>query len=468
MSNPKRSASAGILLGLALLGILSSGPPAHAESKPALDIGSRLELFVDDALIERMKGLTLLLHPPAPREVAIRFNAPWEGIDTAYVTVMKDGDRYRMYYRGNPAGQPEMTCYAESTDGITWTKPKLGLFAFLGSKDNNTVWSGPGTHNFTPFKDANPVADAASRYKAVGGGPLVAFASPDGIHWKLLRDKPIITKGAFDSQNLAFWDTQRQLYVAFFRGFRDGKREILTCTSRDFLTWTEPVFLDYGTAPREHFYTNAITPYFRAPHLYLGFPKRFVPERKIVTEQPEGGVSDGMFMTSRDGLHWDRRFREGFIRPGLDRLNWMHRSNMTAWGLLQTTPQEISLYYSEHYNTPHNQLRRATLRTDGFVSVHASATGGEFVTRPLRFQGKELLVNFSTSAAGSLRVEIQGADGQPLSGFALADCPEIYGDQIEQIVSWKGGADVSRLAGQPVHLRFVLQDADLYALRFRP
>jgi hypothetical protein len=468
MSNPGRRAQAGILLGIAFLLTLGDGHSAQAGPKPAVDIGSRLELFVDDALIEQMKGLALMLHPPTPREVANRFNSPWEGIDTAYVTVLKDGSRYRMYYRGNPAGQPEVTCYAESADGITWTKPKLGLFAFQGSKKNNIVWSGPGTHNFTPFKDANPAADEATRYKAVGGGPLLAFASADGIHWMLLRDKPIITKGAFDSQNLAFWDSERRLYVAYFRGFRDGKRDILTCTSRDFLTWTEPVFLDYGTAPREHFYTNAITPYPRAPHLYLGFPKRFVPERKIVTEQPEAGVSDGVFMTSRDGLHWDRRFREAFIRPGLDRLNWMHRSNMTAWGLLQTSPEEISLYYSEHYNTPHNQLRRATVRTDGFVSVHAPAVGGEFTTKPLTFTGKELILNYSTSAAGSVEVEVQGADGQPLPGFTLADCPQIYGDQIEQAVAWKGSADVSRLAGRPVRLRFVLKDADLYAVRFRP
>jgi hypothetical protein len=467
MTNRGRAAGTGILLGITFLHSLAHAETAQAEQKP-LDIGSRLELFVDDALIERMQGLALSLHPPTPREVALRFNSPWEGIDTAYVTVMKDGDRYRMYYRGNPPGQPEVTCYAQSADGIRWTKPKLGLFAFRGSKDNNIVWSGPGTHNFTPFKDPNPAAEEASRYKAVGGGPLLAFTSSDGIHWKLLRDKPIITKGAFDSQNLAFWDTQRQLYVAYFRGFRDGKRDILTCTSRDFLTWTEPVFLDYGAAPREHFYTNAITPYFRAPHLYLGFPKRFVPERKVVTEQPEGGVSDGVFMTSRDGLHWDRRFREAFIRPGLDRLNWMHRSNMTAWGLVQTSPEEISLYYSEHYNTPHNQLRRATLRTEGFASVHAPAVGGEFSTRPLTFKGKELVLNYSTSAAGSVQVEMQGADGQPLPGFTLADCPVIYGDQIERAVMWKAGSDVSRLAGQTVRLRIVLKDADLYSLRFWP
>src|SRR5262249_24523048 len=146
----------------------------------------------------------------------------------------------------------EVTCYAESKDGITWTKPNLGLFEFLRSKDNNIVWmGGKETHNFTPFKDKNPSAPEAERYKALAGYPLRAFISPDGIHWKLLREEPVITKGAFDSQNLAFWDTERQQYVAYFRDFiRPARiRAIKTCTSTDFRHWSDPVFLDYGDAP---------------------------------------------------------------------------------------------------------------------------------------------------------------------------------------------------------------------------
>jgi len=105
---------------------------------------------------------------------------------------------------------------------------------------------------------------------------------------------------------------------------------------------------------------------------------------------------------------------------------------------------------------------------DGFVSVHADYSGGEFTTKPLIFEGKELVMNYSTSAVGSVRVEIQDQEGTLIPGFTLADCPEIYGDAIEEVVQWKGGSDVSALAGQVVRLRFVMKDADLYALRFRP
>ena len=83
------------------------------------------------------------------------------------------------------------------------------------------------------------------------------------------------------------------------------------------------------------------------------------------------------------------------------------------------------------------------------------------------FEGKELVMNFSTSAAGSVRVEIQNIDGKPIEGFTLDDCPEIFGDRIEQVVKWKGGSDVSKLVGKPIRIRFVLKDADLYSIRFR-
>ena len=75
-------------------------------------------------------------------------------------------------------------------------------------------------------------------------------------------------------------------------------------------------------------------------------------------------------------------------------------------------------------------------------------------------------MNYSTSAAGSVRVEIQDADGKPIPGYALDDCPEIYGDALAEVVRWKGGDDVGKLAGKPVRLRFVLKDADLYSIRF--
>jgi len=460
-----------LLAAIIFHGMVTMMSQAHG----AVTIGSRLEPLVDDFLIERMDGVELMLHHPVVREEVIRFDAPWEGETCAYVTIFKDGGLYRMYYRGsrNDTLEPMVTCVAESKDGITWTRPRLGIFEFQGSKENNIIWMGNGSDGFTPFKDANPNVKPEVAYKAVGPmrgtdkkAGLCAWVSGDGYRWKLLQDKPIITKGAFDSQNLAFWDAERKEYVCYFRDFRSGIREIKRATSRDFVQWSEPEWITYTGAPPEQLYTNAITPYFRAPHICVGFPKRFVPDRKAIESHPYPGVSDGVFMTSRDGLSF-HRWPEAFMRPGPDPRNWTDRNIMAAWGILELEPGEISIYYSQHYRHPTNHMVRATIRTDGFVSVHADGRGGEMLTRPLIFDGKELVINYSTSAVGGVKVEIQDAAGNPIPSFRMADCPAIYGDDIERVVKWNAGSDVSSLAGKPVRLRFELQDADLYSIRFR-
>jgi len=454
----------------AIAGLLSPVPtPLTQGAIPVLGLGSRLELFVDDYLIDTMNGLRQELHPPIPREIALTFDAPWEGPTTCYATVFRDDDRCRLCYRGSNHEGPDfhqVTCYAESPDGLHFARPNLGLFEWNGSKENNIVWRSPGEHNFAPFLDANPACKPAERHKALAGGPLIALASPDAIHWQMMQKEPVITEGAFDSDNLAFWGTVRGEYVCYLRDFAEGVRTIRRATSLDFVHWTGPEWLDYGDAPKEQLYTNAITPYFRAPHLYFGFPKRFVPERKAVPEHPFEGLSDGVFMCSRDGLHF-RRYLEAFIRPGLDRSNWTERNMMPATGLIATSPEEISIYWVENYRHDTCRLRRGTIRTDGFVSVHADYSGAELVTKPLTFSGKQLVINYSTSAVGSVRVELQDDSGQAIPGFALADCPEVYGDEIEHVMVWRAGSDLSALAGKPVRLRFAMRDADLYSLGFR-
>lgn len=236
---------------------------------------------------------------------------PWEGNTCGYNTIFKDGDLYRMYYRGwshdektKKQFHQAVVCYAESRDGIRWSRPNLSIVAFNGSKDNNIILEGLGSHNFTPFKDTNAACLPEARYKAVARGEgndnkkLFAFQSADGIHWRLIKNGPILTEGAFDSQNLAFWDSVRNEYRCYFRDFRSGVRDIKTSTSKDFIHWTQPVWLEYPGAPKQHLYTNQIQPYFRAPHIFVGFPTRYVPER--------GSLTEGLLMTSRDGRIFHR------------------------------------------------------------------------------------------------------------------------------------------------------------------
>jgi hypothetical protein len=435
--------------------------------KPVAEIGGRRELFVDDFLLDGMSGdISRRLHHPTRREVALEYDAPWEGPTSAYVTILRDGDTVRAYYRGSGhEGTHEVVCMAESDDGIHFTRPSLSLFEFEGHETNSIVWRGEGEHNFTPFIDTNPECPADQRYKALGGAPLVAFVSPDGIHWRKLVEEPVITDGAFDSQNLAFYDNERGHYVCFLRDFADGVRTIRTCTSDDFVHWTEPEWVEYGDAPTEHLYTNATVPYFRAPHIYLAFPMRYVPERTKIQEHEHYGVCDGVFMSSRDGVNWDR-WVEAFLRPGPDWHNWTDRNNHVAYGILPASETEISLYWTEHYRHDSARLRRGTIRTDGFASLHAGAEGGVALTRPLIVDGRHLELNYATSAVGSVRVEILGEDGRPLPGIGHIESEKLFGDEIARRLQWTSGEALPDLGGRPIRLRIHLRDADLYSLRF--
>ena len=468
-----------------------------------IDIGTRRELFVDEFLIAKRAGAELKLHSPMAREIVMTCDAPWEGSGCGYEDVFRDGDRIRMYYISadltNADGsslskRPVFACYAESQDGIHWVKPELGLFEFNGSKRNNIIWAGSNLDNFTPFKDSKPDCPKEEIYKAVGSGKggLLAFKSADGLHWSPLTDKPIIAKGYFDTQNNAFWDSQRKHYWCYIRDFHDGVRDIRVATSPDFVTWTEPQRLKFEhDAPDVPLYTNQVLPYYRAPHLLLGFPTRYM-ERKFspaaMRSLPDPkhrqarmkfsrrygtAITDGLFMSSRDGrlfARWD----EAFIRPGPERRdNWVYGDGYQSLGLLETpatdptAPHELSFYVGEdHWKGP-KRVRRYTSRIDGFVSLHAKSATGEVVTKPFIFGGNELTLNFATSAAGTVRVEIQGENGQPLPGFTLADCDELFGDSLDRTVTWKDKSDLSQYAGKPVRLRFVLSDADIYSMQFR-
>ncbi len=479
------------------------------EAAPAVvEIGSRWELFVDGFLIDRLENARLKLHSPTEREVAIKLNEPWEGALSFYPTVLKDGDTYRAYYRGKPGlqgerAEGEVTCYAESDDGIHWKKPDLGLFEERGTRKNNVILSGKTIsqipHNFTPFIDFRPGTPTNERFKGLGGlinfsdefgkvrhggvDGVMAFVSSGGIHWKPMQDEPVMGREVHPlptdtAQTCAFWSEVEDQYVSYTRSWYDAGgaphnpgwggniRWIGRSTSPDFLDWSPAELISFGDAPPEHLYTNQIQPYMRAPHLYLGFPYRFLPERQIDPDHPDSGISDGVLISSRDGVNWDRSFLEAFLRPGRDPRNWTDRNMCIACGVVPTAEDELSLYWVENYRHRSCRLRRGTVRMDGFASVNGPYEGGELVTRPLRFRGNELTLNYATSAVGSVGLELQDADGTPIEDFALTDQMAMVGDEIEGVVRWRDGIEVASLAGRPVRLRMMLSDADVYAFRF--
>lgn len=498
----------------------SSAQDTEIDNNPSTDapipIGSRRELFVDTLLIASMTGSARLrMHHPIPREVAIVHDAPWEGTGSGYHTVFQDGDLYRMYYRGwhldvsdgklSTNRHKPYYCYAESTDGIHWTRPELGIVEFEGSKKNNIILDGVGVHNFTPFKDENPNCPPAAKYKGLGGikseGGLFAFQSADGIHWSLMNEEPVITNGAFDSQNLAFWDPTLEKYRAYWRTFTEGVttqdewkpaglRAIRTGVSEDFLNWTGDTDLTYLDSPGEQLYTNQVKPYHRAPHILIGFPTRYIdrgwsssmrhlPEpdnrelRAQGTERYGTALTEALLMASREGVQF-KRWNEAFVRPGIGRPGtWQYGQNYLAWHAVETksslpgAPDELSLYATEGYwHGEGGTLRRYTLRLDGFVSIAGDMKPGIVETRPIVYAGSQLELNFSTSAAGGVRVELATEQGEPLPGLSFDDCDVLFGDSLEQQVVWKDNTLLADYAGRPVRLRFELKDADVFSFQF--
>ncbi|MGX5819313.1 hypothetical protein ACWKWU_14005 [Chitinophaga lutea] len=494
------------------------GQPADP---PVRAIGSGRQLFIDDLLIDRIGGgASLRMHEPVARERVLEFGQPWEGSGSSFHSIFKDGDMYRMYYSAwdftikpgkvTDDSHPYMLCYAESKDGIHWRKPNLGICTFKGSKQNNIVMISGRLDSVYPdlghpavFKDENPDAPADARYKAIvrdyspatGVRGLLAFKSADGLRWKLMHEKAVIDNDAFDSQNLAFWDEGRKEYRAYWRYMTPKyNRSIRTAVSKDFIHWTDRADLRYGNEPERQLYTNVVKTYYRAPEYLIGFPVRYtergwsesmkalpdLENRKLrATGEERFGtaLTESLLMASRDGVNF-KRWPEAFLRPGIERTGtWHYGQQYIAWSMVETksalegAPNEISIYAVEGFwgtiKKGMDALRRYTIRLDGFVSLHAPMSGGELVTKPFTFSGKELVMNFSTSAAGGIQVELLDAAGKPIPGYTAEDCPEFFGDTVDRKVSWKNGADVSALQGKTVQLRFVLRDADIYSFRFQ-
>ena len=75
-------------------------------------------------------------------------------------------------------------------------------------------------------------------------------------------------------------------------------------------------------------------------------------------------------------------------------------------------------------------------------------------------------MNYSTSAAGSVKVEFYDIKVEVIESFSEENCQEIIGNQIKQIVEWNGSSDLAELSGKAVSIKFILKDADLYSFKF--
>ena len=436
------------------------------------ELGTRRELFIDDFLTADRKNLEFVVHRPEHRFDTVG------RIQGYYQTILDDGIKLRAYARTYINGQHtpediysgEAWIYAESHDGLHWVKPPCKIFSGTDEVDyelNHAVVYGPEfqgfTHNFSPLFDPRPECPSDERYKALAGvlesGGLSTFASSDGIHWRRWSDKPVIVYEerfgdyAFDSQNYAFWSAAENCFVMYFRvkTTADGRGPLKTfarSTSVDFRHWSTPELLNVNRNG-EHLYVSQFTPYARAPHYYLGTPTRWFEDHHSAT--------DIGLIFSRAGMPPVRPDIGAWIRPGLNPVRWENRMNYLALGIFTLSPEELTLY-------PAVDEGRYVLRTDGFVSLSAGLNGGEWLSRPLRYEGGMPEFNVSTSAGGFLQIELRREDNTPLPGFCFGDLPDYYGDEIAYRPAWK--APLCLAKGEGFHLALRMKECDLYSFKF--
>ncbi len=479
-----------------------------------MNIGTDRQLFLDELFFDDSEGIEIRVNPPhqdfTPVMVADR---PWEQALGCYNTVIRENDRFRMWYdvlnsRGRQQAGSEwkgrFLCYAESTDGLHWEKPELELISFQGSKKNNIVAPssvGADQQGGTVFRD--DYAPAEERYKlwtkyqaseedrrqGITTG-LWAMVSPDGWRWRLLQEGYPLNRGnAADTQSVCFWDSDLGRYVGFVRIKKFPKGRQRTCsvglmTSDDFRNWT-PAKTIFAADERDErapvpqgiperrppvdFYVPGGMKIPGVPNAYIILPNAYYHWR----EDAFPSTMDIRIAASRDLEHWRQPpDRDPFLRLGPD--------GSAAAGMIFATPHlvpvadELWIYYSgagsDHRGQQGDRSRtgifRAVLRRDGFFSADAGYEGGTFTTPELVFAGRRLELNMDGSAGGWLQVEIVETRGQPVPGFRLDEADIIRGNSVEKTVTWKGRQDVSALAGKPVRLRFVARSMKIFSFGF--
>ena len=462
---------------------------------------SNRALFLDLEDVTRMERVTRILHQPVKcaDNPVIKGENPWEAFASIYGTVIFDErmGKFRIWYLTGPSldgfisvrgkralGNITLAGYAESDDGVHWTKPVLNQLDFEGSKANNLIdigrtncegiavlldendkdpdrryksfyWEHGGTDTFVTHTDGRMLWGEGE-----GDGMWVSF-SPDGIHWTNCEENPVIAMGSDSTQSLV-WDSRSERYVVFGR-MGAGGRKTARAESMDCVHFTEPELVfacDEVDEEGTQFYGTPLDLY---EGMYVGFP--------WIYREGVDGTIDTSLAVSRDGIHWKRCLdRQTFLSLDPD--------NPQEDGMVRITQRIIRrgdtlyLYYGgvqgPHTGKKYETVERtvgaaiglATIRRDGFISMDANEEGGFFVTKPFLKPNGELYVNVN-AGSGSLTASITDDRGRVIDGFASSSVSE---DTCLRRLSFAKSA--GSLDGREIRLRFDLRSASLYSYWF--
>ena len=466
----------------------------------------RKHLFLDDRLTETRQGLQRRMHPATKRGPVVLPDSPWErGRVGFYGSVLDVAGRLHMWYwaqtvRRNQTWERGLAL-ALSEDGLTWTKPSLGLQTRDGSTDNNVVSAFGDTVSLNPNgapDDRFVLLQPLHREQPDRGGLYVSL-SGDGIHWRPQPTRlfPFVP----DTQNQVQFDNRLGKWVAYLRTWTPdrcvGRVEmddlLVPWPFRDDVTPHHIWGPEFAAVPRDEIpvvfraspeidgddtdiYTPVVVEYPWAEDVYLMFPSMYahLPPPSRGGKYGNDGHLDIHLALSRDGVSWSRPSSRPYLPLGRD--VEADSCMLYMFAGIARRGDEILHYYCGYRSThgahpdgvesEPGAICLATQRLDGFVSMSAGPECGTLVTEPFTFRGNRLELNLATAASGSCRAEITDTQGEAIPGFALADCTRLVGNAVHAPVNWSGQTGVSRLTAAPIRLRFELRNADLFTFEF--
>lgn len=469
--------------------------PFYLSSKPQVikvDVGR--QLFVDNFLIAST-SLTRKFHYPEyhPSNPVLQPDMAWEkqGAKGGFAAPFSDGvwydetdGKFKMWYMAGggtyATSGAGITCYAESTDGINWTKPSLNVVS-----GTNIVRRGSIRDSSTVWIDKQE-SDASARYKMFevsGGAGKWAYhylTSSDGLAW---RDNAT-PSGSVADRSTVYKNPFRDVWVWSMRhNVRVKSGDPYTVRGRDYQEHKDPVAGNKAAkADLKNFWFGPWPDEQKHPfyHNNDGSPGIYnqdaIPYESImlglfsVWQGPENDVcnADGvikrnqiMLGYSRDGYSWLREDMNPFLAVDENPDAWNNANLQSAVGCPIIAGDKLYFYLSGRRLVDGSEIVTtglATLRRDGFASMSGS---GELQTEPIRFKGSYLFVN--ADIRGDLLVEIQDRNGNAVEGFSKNDCVKVSGDGTRLSVTWKDKKTLASLADTVIRIKFYLNDGDLYS-----
>lgn len=444
-------------------------------------------------------GIRITAEKAEKSEPCLHADRPWEGQINGPTIIHEEG-RYRCWYLALPPKPTELAidrdramevgrtflCYAESEDGLHWTKPGLNIIPFGGEEATNIV--SPDGNGGSVFRDDS--APPAERYKVLKFDKLhdlddddnvpvmrryglYGVVSPDGYYWTR-REQPLI-RYFCDTQNIMSWDAAAGEYVGYFRSHANG-RSISRSATRDFSRWPEPTTIMYTGAedmPALDYYTNCYTCHPDDASMRLMFPAIYHRNDDRVNVRLAASLNGLCFpWVSRDPVidvgpsgRWDSGCV--YAHPNLVRLP-DGKLALPYTGTNQTHEEHwFGTFYKDYPGARKTSMAWA-MWEDGRLAGIVADDYGEFWTVPVVFDGERIEINARTSHSGSVTVELWDYEGTgPIAPFLLEDAVPFSGDGIWTTCKWKSGnAGLAELEGRKVRLRFCVSSAQVFGYRF--